>query len=204
MCKAFVRGAVFDVVPSRSGTAIECWNEAQHKHHTQNPEKVPAFVAAFMDTHASAEHVLVTVGRDRQGHRLAVSTDAWSGNRIGLVRLADLVDSWGPLLGWTEDLDGQRIWTPHRIIRIDYVREAAQHEGDEHGDDPLHPGAVGVVEAALVAERLLAPRWVNGYFGPRKRRAYKAWQARAGYPETGIPTLADLSRLGIRHSFDVR
>lgn len=202
-CKQFVRAEVFNVSPSTSGTAIECWNEARHKHHTGDPENVPAFVAAFMDTSASAEHVLATVGRDRQGHRLAVSTDAWTGQRIGLVRLADLVDSWGPLLGWVEDLDGQRIWSPVPVIHIANVRESALHEGDEHGDAPLHPGAVGVVERALVAERLLAPRFVNGYFGPRKRRAYQAWQQRTGFPQTGIPTLADLSRLGIRHGFDV-
>jgi peptidoglycan hydrolase-like protein with peptidoglycan-binding domain len=202
-CKQFVREAVLAVSPSQSTTAIECWHEARHQHHTQDPEKVSAFVPAFMDTSNPAEHVLFTGPRDRAGHRLAVTTDARDG-RIGLVRLADLVHGWGPLLGWTEDFDGQRIWTPHPIISIANVWDAADHDGDEKGDSPLHPGAVGVVERALVAERLLSPRFVNGYFGPRKKRAYKAWQTRAGYPVTGRPTLADLSRLGIRQGFDVR
>jgi hypothetical protein len=204
MCKQFVREAVLDIEPSRSGTAIECWLQADHKHETQDPERVPAFVPAFMDTSATAEHVLFTGPRDRQGRRLAVSTDAGPGHTIGLIRLATLVDEWGPLLGWTEDFDGQRVWTPHPIIQIAHLRDSALHEGDEKGDLPLHPHAVGVIERALVAERLLSPRFVNGRFGPRKRHAYSVWQRRAGFLETGIPTLADSSRLGVKHGFDVR
>jgi len=204
MCKAFVRGPVLDVEPSRSATAIECWREAQHQHHQHDPEKIPAFVSAFMDTSNTAEHVLFTGPRDRAGHRLAVTTDGRPGGIIALVRLSALVDAWGPLLGWTEDFDGQRIWTPRPIISIDNIREAALHDNDEHGDPPLHPGAVGVVERALVAERLLSPSHVNGYFGRYKKRAYRAWQKRAGFPVTGIPTLADLSRLALRRGFDVR
>lgn len=111
MCKAFVRTG-FDVEPSRSLTAIECFTEAQFKHLTHDPESVPAYVSVFLDTGNPAEHAVATVERDREGHRLCVSTDAGPGSTIGLVRLADLVRGWGPLLGWTEDLDGQRIWTP--------------------------------------------------------------------------------------------
>lgn len=203
MCKAFVRTGV-DVDPSRSGTAIECYREAVHQHPQHDPEKYPAFVPAFMDTSNPAEHTLFTVGRDRQGHRLAVSTDAGPGHTIALVRLAELSDAWGPLIGWVEDFDGQRVWIPRPMIKIANVRDSALHERDERGDPPLHPIAVGVVERALVAERLLSPRFVNGYFGPRKRHAYAVWQKRTGSLETGIPSLADLSRLGIRHGFDVR
>lgn len=203
MCKAFVRTG-FNVEPSRSGTAIECLREAQHVHHEHDPEKVPGFVPAFMDTSNAAEHVLATVGRDHAGHRLAVSTDAAGSGIIGLVRLADIVHSWGPLLGWTEDFDGQRVWTPRPIVQLANIVDSALHEGDETGDPPLHAHAVGLVEQALVAERLLSPKWVNGRFGPRKRQAYRAWQSRAGFTMTGIPTMGDLSRLALRHGFDVR
>jgi hypothetical protein len=202
-CKQFVREAVLDVTPSRSLTAIECWREAQHKHQVHDPEKVPAFVPAFMDTSATAEHVLFTGPRDQHGHRLAITTDAHNG-LIGLVRLAELVESWGQLFGWTEDFDGQQVWSPRPVLQIANIRDAALHEGDVTGDPPLHPYAVGVVERALVAERLLAPSFVNGRFGRRKRHAYSVWQKRAGFLETGIPTLSDLSRLGVRHGFDVR
>lgn len=210
MCKAFVRAEVFNVVPSRSGTAIEAWREAEHKHHVSDPEKIPAFVPVFMDTSAAAEHVLVTVGRGGAGHRLAVTTDGGPGHTIALVRLADLARSWGPILGWSEDLDGQRIWTPPAAtpsIVLANVVDAALHEGDRTGDAPLHPRAVGYVERALVAERLLSPSHVNGRFGVRKRWAYAAWQKRLGFSGSdanGVPGRISLTKLGQRHGFKVR
>lgn len=202
MCKAFVRTGL-DVNPSRSLTAIECWREAVHKHPQHDPERYPAFVPAFMDTSASAEHVLFTVGRDRTGHRLAITTDGAPGNRIALIRLAELSHAWGPMIGWTEDLDGQPVWTPRPMISAANVRDAALHDPDVKGDEPLHPRAVGIIEEALVAERLLSRSHVNGRFGRRKRHAYAMWQTRTGFPATGIPELASLSRLGNRHGFDV-
>lgn len=111
MCKAFVRTA-FNVVPSKSGTAIEAWREAEHRHITNDAESIPAYVAVYMDTAASAEHVVITVGQDKQGHRLCVSTDAGPDKTIAVVRLADLARKWGPILGWAEDMDGQRIYDP--------------------------------------------------------------------------------------------
>lgn len=202
MCKAFV-AAGFNAEPSTSPTAIAAWEQAEHKHPVHDPEKVPAFVPVFLDTSNAAEHVAATVGRDRTGHRLVVSTDAGPGGTVGLVRLADLM-RWGPIIGWTEDINHQRVWTPQPIIALSNVRDAALHESDEKGDPPLHEHAVRVVERALVAERLLAPAFVNGRFGPRKRHAYALWQHRVGSDPTGVPTMVDLSRLGIRHGFDVR
>lgn len=112
MCKAFVRTA-FNVVPSTSNTAKECWAEAgSHRHFTTDPEAVPAYVFAYLNTSATAEHAVIPVGRDSHGYRLCVSTDAGPNRTVGLVRLASLADSWGPLVGWSEYMDGQRIWTP--------------------------------------------------------------------------------------------
>jgi hypothetical protein len=204
MCKAFVRAEVFNVSPSTSGTAIECWREAQHKHVTQDAEKIPAFVPVFMDTSAAAEHVLATVGRDSAGHRLAVSTDAGPGRTIGLVRLADLSRSWGPILGWSEDFDGQRVWTPPAplpVIELNHMIDAARlHHG-------AHRTEARLVERALVAENLLDRKWVDGWFGHRSVLAYAGWQRRCGYTGTaanGIPGRDSLTRLGQRHGFRVK
>lgn len=208
MCKSFVRGAVFNVDPSRSGTAIEAWHETVHKHEVHDPEKVPAFVPVYLDTSNTAEHVAATVGRDSTGHRLVVSTDAGPNHTIGLVRLATLA-TWGPILGWGEDLDGQRVWNPPAVtptIELANVIDAALHEGDRTGDPPLHPRAVGYVERALVAERLLSPSHVNGRFGVRKRWAYAMWQKRIGFSgadANGVPGRISLTKLGQRHGFKV-
>lgn len=109
-CKGFVRTGL-NVVPSTSGTAIECYREAVHKHPTRDPESVPAFVPVFLNTSNVAEHVAFTVGRNAQGKRLVISTDAGPNHTIGLTTLEKLT-SWGPIIGWVEDFDGQRIWTP--------------------------------------------------------------------------------------------
>jgi hypothetical protein len=200
MCKAFVRTGL-NVTPSTSGTAIECWREAQHKHPTQDPESIPAFVPVFMDTSASAEHVLFTVGRGAAGHRLAVTTDGGPGHTIALVRLADLAHSWGPIIGWTEDLDGQRIWTPpapRPVVRLAHMIDAAQQH---HG--AYRPEA-RLVERGLVAEGFLDRRWLDGYFGPRSVTAYGKWQRHLGYTGSaanGIPGRDSLTKLGNRHGF---
>ena len=112
MCKAFVRSS-FAVVPSQSNTAIECWQEARFPHRltAATIEDVPRAVPVYFNTGNPAEHVVLTLRRERRtGHRLAITTDATNG-RIGIVRLRDLLN-WGPVLGWAEDMDGQRVWVP--------------------------------------------------------------------------------------------
>lgn len=113
MCKAFVRTG-FLVYPSMSNTAIECYEEARFKHPIRSIEDlddVPRYAPVYFDTSNAAEHVLFSIRRDRQGHRLGITTDARDG-RIGIVRLIDLARTWGPPIAWVEDMDGQRVWTP--------------------------------------------------------------------------------------------
>ncbi|MGA4875806.1 N-acetylmuramoyl-L-alanine amidase [Streptomyces lydicamycinicus] len=69
---------------------------------------------------------------------------------------------------------------------------------------------VNIVEAALVAERLLAKTYAgDGSFGTTTRDAYARWQrspAGGGYTgkaADGIPGSASLKRLGARHGFTV-
>lgn len=202
MCKAFVRTG-FNVIPSTSQTAIECWREAQHKHPTQDAESIPAFVPVFLDTSAAAEHVVGTVGRDSAGHRLCVSTDAGPNHTIGLVRLATLAAEWGPIIGWTEDLDGQRIWTPPVVLPTVALAHMVDAANLHHG--AYRPEA-RLVERALAAEGLLDRKWVDGWYGPRSVAAYAGWQRKLGYTgaaANGIPGHDSLTRLGHRHGFRV-
>lgn len=112
MCKSFVRGVVYGIEPSQSPTAIAAWNQAVHKHPLRNDqiEDIPWAVPVWYDTSNTAEHIATSIRRDRQGHRLLVTTDGRDG-RITIVRARDLL-SWGPVIGWAEDLDGQRVWDP--------------------------------------------------------------------------------------------
>lgn len=79
--------------------------------------------------------------------------------------------------------------------------------------DPAKPGTpvsysgVKTVEAALVAEKLLAAKYADGHFGSATITAYAALQRRYGYEGSaadGIPGKASLTRLGNAHGFDVK
>lgn len=66
---------------------------------------------------------------------------------------------------------------------------------------------VNLVEAALVAEKLLAKTYAgDGSYGSATKDAYAKWQRRLGYSGTaadGIPGMTSLKKLGARHGFDV-
>ncbi len=67
------------------------------------------------------------------------------------------------------------------------------------------PHDTRIVEAALVAEGLLAPRWArDGSFGSVTVTAYRQWQRRmgfAGQDADGVPGLETLQKLGRRNGF---
>ncbi|MGW0837581.1 N-acetylmuramoyl-L-alanine amidase [Streptomyces prunicolor] len=64
---------------------------------------------------------------------------------------------------------------------------------------------VNLIEAALVAEKLLAKTYAgDGSYGTTTVKAYAAWQRHLGYTGTdanGIPGMTSLTRLGTRHGF---
>ncbi|RMB79643.1 N-acetylmuramoyl-L-alanine amidase [Streptomyces shenzhenensis] len=71
---------------------------------------------------------------------------------------------------------------------------------------PVTYAGVRTVEAALVAEGLLAYAYNDGHFGTSTVAAYARWQRRCGYSgrdADGIPGRASLARLAARHGFDV-
>lgn len=62
------------------------------------------------------------------------------------------------------------------------------------------------VEAALVAEGLLARQYADGHAGTATRSAYALYQQRLGYrgrDADGLPGMPSLKRLGQRHGFTV-
>ncbi|MEV6836758.1 CHAP domain-containing protein [Streptomyces sp. NPDC051133] len=71
---------------------------------------------------------------------------------------------------------------------------------------PVSYAPVEVVENALVAERLLAKRYVDGHAGTATRSAYALYQERLGFTgddADGIPGETSLKRLAKAHGFDV-
>jgi peptidoglycan hydrolase-like protein with peptidoglycan-binding domain len=83
---------------------------------------------------------------------------------------------------------------------------AAAHADPPKSGTPVSYGGTRTVEAALLAEGLLAPALVDGHFGTSTITAYRAWQKRCGYSGAdadGIPGKTSLSRLGQAHGFTV-
>ncbi|HEX3613673.1 MAG TPA: hypothetical protein VHU88_18435 [Sporichthyaceae bacterium] len=105
MCLAFVRTAF--KLPSNEGSAIGAWRAARHKH--RGDRRPPAGVPVFWSGGSSgAGHVAVSLGNG-----WIVSTDQPYTGHISKVRLSTIANDWGlNYLGWTEDLEGVRVYTP--------------------------------------------------------------------------------------------
>lgn len=103
LCLRWVR-LVFGVA-SKYVSAKSAWNNAQYRHvGDRNPPRgVPVFFSGI-----PFGHVAVSLGWG------VIRTTAWpSGNFIGNTTIDALCKKWGrTYLGWTEDLNGVRIYCP--------------------------------------------------------------------------------------------
>ncbi|EPH40839.1 CHAP domain-containing protein [Streptomyces aurantiacus] len=96
-----------------------------------------------------------------------------------------------------------------RKVKVADVAAAARRDPAAPQGATTHKAAVLVVERALVAEGLLAARWVDGSFGTESIKAYAKWQrSKAGGSYTGkdadgVPGKSSLAKLGARHGFNV-
>lgn len=102
-CMVFVRTALG--VGPRYGTPRVAWSAARHKHRSRY-DRIPAGVPVYTHGRSSPGHIMVSLGRG-----MVRSTDWPSVGRVGTVRLSTLLRTWGHrYLGWSEDLNGVRVW----------------------------------------------------------------------------------------------
>ena len=98
--------------------------------------------------------------------------------------------------------------TPSRP-RVDLSRlvQAAKADPPAWQGHVTYMAGVNLVEAALVAEKLLAKRYAgDGSYGSSTRDAYAQWQRRLGNSGTaadGVPGMTSLKKLGAKHGFEV-
>lgn len=106
LCLKFVRTAYgLPAVYPDAGTA---WDRAEHKHETTDAASIPAGVPVFWRTPSRFDHVAFSTGGG-----WCLSTDARRPGRVDRVRIDSITTSWdAQLLGWTEDLNGHRVWRP--------------------------------------------------------------------------------------------
>jgi hypothetical protein len=135
-------------------------------------------------------------GKEIKGHRDGYATACPGGPLYAWVQKG------APRPGGTTPASS----SPKRpVVDMSKLIAAAKADPPKRGT-PVSYAGVKVVEAALVAEGLLARSLADGHFGTATRDAYANWQRRCGWTgqaADGIPGIASLTKLGRRRSFDV-
>lgn len=103
LCQKFVRMALG--AGGGFPSAITAWKGAKYKHGISNPNQVPAGVPVYWSG-GQYGHVALSTGGGR-----IISTDFPKRGYIGTGTISGLTSAWRkPLLGWTEDINGKRIY----------------------------------------------------------------------------------------------
>lgn len=104
-CLLFVRRAF--QLKRKFGTALLAWTHAHYRHRSAI-SLIPAGVPVFTLGASSSGHVALSLGGGW------VRTIDWPRDGlVGTVRLTTLLKKWHHhYLGWSEDLNGVRIWQP--------------------------------------------------------------------------------------------
>lgn len=92
-------------IASKYPSAISAWNNAKHRHGPTSavPVGVPVFFRG-----GRYGHVAISVGNGK-----CRSTDYPRRGVVSEVAISTLAKNWNyPYIGWTEDLNGVRVYTP--------------------------------------------------------------------------------------------
>jgi hypothetical protein len=104
-CLQFVRLALG--VPRKYASAHAAWHYAAHRHRSAYAQ-IPVGVPVFTLGASSAGHVVISLGGG-----WVRSTDWPTDGKVGNTRLETLLARFQQrYLGWTEDLNGVRVWLP--------------------------------------------------------------------------------------------
>lgn len=103
-CMVFVRTALG--VSGRYPTPRVAWSAAHHRHRTKHFNRIPAGVPVYTAGRTAPGHIVLSLGNGK-----VRSTDWPRAGRVGTVKLRTLLRSWHHhYLGWSEDLNGVRVW----------------------------------------------------------------------------------------------
>ena len=106
-CLVFVRSCFG--VAARYPSATSAWQHAEHRHRTTDPDAIPRGVPVFW-TGGSQGFGHVALSR---GDGTCWTTDLIRPGHVDVAPIAEVQRRWGmPLVGWTEDINGVRVWSP--------------------------------------------------------------------------------------------
>lgn len=105
LCLAFTRSCFG--VAAREPNAKRAWETARKQHKTTDAASIPAGVPVFWRTKTANWHIAISIGGG-----YCYSSDIGGRGKIGKIGIAALSRAWGAtLLGWSEDLNGIRVYT---------------------------------------------------------------------------------------------
>lgn len=103
--------------PAAADDAIGAWEAARYKHPTSDLASIPAAAPIFWSGGSSGHGHIAVAARYRLRDRLlrrprkCWSTDIRRPGYFDLVPIDEIHDRWGlTFLGWTEDLNGVRVY----------------------------------------------------------------------------------------------
>lgn len=129
-CLAFVRIAFGR--PGGTPDAGQAWDVAKHKHRTSDPQDIPADAPVFWELPSVADHVAYSLGDG-----WCLSNDILRSGEIDRVRIQTITSRWGAqLLGWTEDLNGDIVWTLPAPPESPFLTRTVFHYSGEFSDKP--------------------------------------------------------------------
>lgn len=198
-CLKFVR--IMLGVAASHPSAIKAWDGAKFKHTTGTPPKgVPIFwrIGEF-------GHVALS-----DGNGYCYSTDILRRGKVDRVPIARIASRWGAkYLGWTEDLNGVRVYTPPKPpaakppAKKTQVSLAALRYHAKHGTGDYSPASSGPM-CEGVKRRLV--QLGCGTDANSFARCYAAWQRKLGYKgkdADGIPGMTSLKALAAKSNWTV-
>jgi hypothetical protein len=200
ICLIFVR-MCFNVGPAAPDAAAG-YQAAKFKHGTGG---TPPLGVPLWWTGAPHGHVAISTGDGN-----CFSSDILRTGKVDKVPISKITRQWGKAYkGWSEDINGVRIWRPGAVdtlpaVDLSNVREAASKDQFRPAGQGLHESDIVIVERALLKQGLKDPMNVDGFAGKDFRRAYALWQkATVPPPFDGIPGMKSLEKLGKRRGFRV-
>lgn len=139
LCLQFVRTCYF--VAAKEPNAKKAWENAKFKNKTTKAKSIPAGVPVFWQTRTVNWHVAISIGDGK-----CISTDIFRKGKPDIVNIDTLTRAWGAtLLGWTEDLNGVRVYTK-----------------------PAAPSKPKLKATGVIAQEVIKGKWGNG--AERKKR----------------------------------
>jgi hypothetical protein len=196
MCLRFVRTCY--KVDSKYASAAIAWSKTRYRHSSVPPKGVPVW---WTGGTRGFGHVAIS-----DGGGYVISTDTGGKGRVGRTSIRHITNAWSQTYrGWTEDINGVRVFTSAISKASTAVLDASVVAG-KFQNGARNDAAVLVVQRALAAEVGLDYSSGPGTAGPRTKAAYKKWQQKLGFTGAdadGIPGFVSLSRLGAKRGFGV-